>query len=649
MSTAAPDTHAIAYRPDIDGLRAVAVLAVVVFHFVPLLAPGGYVGVDVFFVVSGYLITAISLRRMQHGRFTFLDFYARRARRLLPALISVVLVCLLVGSQLYGPREQAALGLSAAAASLFAANIHFHGALDYFDPAIGTRPLVHLWSLGVEEQFYLLAPPALYALYRRPKRLWTAATVLVAVSFGASLWATWNIPRAAFFLPMFRAWELGLGALLAVRPTPDLSSKTRNTLGTAGLLAILFSFFALDDATPFPGLAALPPTLGTVALLVAGPKTLIGQGLSLAPMRAIGRWSYSWYLWHYPVLVFGTFWLLRPPNLLEAAVMGTVSLIIAAASTEWFESPIRRSGSGQPGASVRIGLLASCALAALGGSYWMANDPGDSVVSPARLTALMHAPEPDCDSFPTQGLQVLVCAIGNPEPPLDVVLLGDSYAAMEAATLRQMAMDRGLNGLIVTRNDCPPLIDIERADLPPSQSCDEHTDAVMAYLETAQPRHVVLHGRWPLYVERSRIGDPQKSVPQLVHAGSRSRDADLKTALHNTVTRMKALGAEVFLVGSLPEATYNVPVEQRRRAQLGLPPPPPLSAAAFEARRARSKAMLESVGSQTGAQVLQISDALCDDTDCVIEDNGTSLYYDDCHLSPHGSRFVSHIFTPIVD
>lgn len=645
-----PHAASLAYRPDIDGLRAVAVLAVVVYHFAPMLVPGGFVGVDVFFVVSGYLITAISARRMRAGGFGFLDFYARRARRLLPALTLVLLTSVVVGELVYGDRAQAAVGQSALAAALFAANLHFYSALDYFQASIETQPLLHLWSLGVEEQFYLVAPVGLVLLIRRPRLLWWSAVSGVTVSFLGSVWATESMPRAAFFLPVFRAWELGLGALLALRPWSPRSPPARTALSVAGIAAVVGSAFALDEHTPFPGATALPATLGTLALLAAGPQTPTGQLLSVAPMRAVGRWSYAWYLWHWPALVFVTFLLARHPSLLEALGLGLATLALSTASTEWLEAPIRTWRVGQPGASVRAGLLVSVGLAALGAATWFTRDPGDTAVTQARFDALIAQPEPDCDAFVTNGLQVLVCAIGTPEPPIDLVVLGDSHAATLATPLRRLAMERGQTGLDITRNDCPPLFDVERGDLPPEQSCHAHSTMVLDALAELEPRRVVLSARWPLYVEQSRVGDADRAIPRLIRAGSRDRDADLPVALTRTVQRLQDSGAEIILVGSIPEVAFHVPREQQRRAQVGQALPPGPETAVFEDRRARSKEMLETVATRTGTRVVQPSDALCGPDHCaIVATDGTPLYFDDNHLSKRGAERIEDTLLPIVE
>ena len=344
------------YRPDIDGLRAIAVLAVLVYHLVPEAAPGGFVGVDVFFGISGYLFTAITLRRLDAGRFTVADFYVRRVRRLLPALAAVVLAVVAAGSVLYAPSALGDLGAQAASSALFAGTVHFFLSIDYFSPGSETRPLLHLWSLGIEEQWYLLAPFLLMGLHRRPRALGPALAALGLLSLGAGIWMTREDPSAAFYLLPFRAWELALGAWLAVG-----SRRTIRFGVPIGLAAIGASLVWLDHTTPFPGVAALLPCLGTAAVLVGadGPAR---RALSLAPLRWIGTLSYSLYLWHWPVFVFASFLWMRRPDPIESTGLGLVSVALARRYAGSSAVSLRRT---RPGRVLGTGVGVIAALAAM--------------------------------------------------------------------------------------------------------------------------------------------------------------------------------------------------------------------------------------------------------------------------------------------
>ena len=645
MTSGAP---LLAYRPDLDGIRAIAVVGVVVFHAVPLLAPGGFVGVDVFFVMSGYLITILSYRRMVRGDFSFMDFYARRARRLLPALFLVVLATMVFGAQVYGLREQAALGSSGAAAALFGANIHAYFNVDYFEADLDTLPLLHLWSLGVEEQFYLVAPLGLWLLHLRPRQLFAAAAAMVLVSFVACLFMTETNSRAAFFLPMYRAWELGLGALLALYDPDIRSPRLRAGLGLTGLVAIGASFFLLNDQTPFPGVAAVLPTIGTLALVAAGAASPVNRLLSVSPLRAIGRWSYSWYLWHHPFLIYAVFLLERPPTLLEALGLGLGSLVVAAASTEWLETPIRHWRVGRPGTAVGLGLVSTVLVAALGMSYRAAYDPGGEVISVERLRSMIQHPESNCDNPFDIGVGTMVCGFGAPTQPLDLFFWGDSHAAALSGAIQQLANEAGQRGVSVTQNGCPPILDVDFSNRA-RELCLGHNEEVFSQIEKMTPDTVVIHARWPLYVEQKRFRSGQARPPRLMWAHSGNREADLLVALERTVERVRGLGARVVLIGTIPEVHFSVPTTIQRAMQVGSELPLGTARTEFEARRRSSKTLLETVSARTGSQLLHPAEQLCGAEHCIVVKDGVALYRDDNHLSREGALVVVPSLKPIVE
>lgn len=305
MTFEGQDRRSEHYRPAIDGLRAIAVIAVMIVHARPGLLPGGFAGVDIFFVISGYLITRIVLREHAEARFTLAGFYLNRAKRILPAL-SVVLAASLAGAVLLcDPAQARALGRNLAAASVFAGNIYswLEGG-GYFSIGAAQMPLAHLWSLAVEEQFYLLYPLLLLALVRLfPRRLWLVLTVGAASSLGLAEYLNDRMPAVAYYLLPTRAWELLGGYVLA---TIEANGRKRSQPGAVlGLILVASAFFLLDARTPFPGLAGAPLVAETVMLIRwATPETLVGKALASAPLRGLGLLSYSAFLWHQPLLAF---------------------------------------------------------------------------------------------------------------------------------------------------------------------------------------------------------------------------------------------------------------------------------------------------------------------------------------------------------
>src|SRR5579863_5540660 len=299
------------YRPDVDGLRALAVLSVLFFHtgFAPF--RGGFVGVDIFYVISGYLITSILLKDLTEGKFSIVAFYERRMRRIFPALFTVLLFAIAAGTVLFDPEEMKIFGKALVTTTLFVSNLYYwHSArpLGYFDKAVSSQALLHTWSLSVEEQFYLFFPVTLFLLYRWTKgkvKVWLVA--LAAVSFAMNIWATQHKPVVAFYWIMPRAWELLAGALLAVKALPPLVNRlARELAGLFGLGMILVAVNLSIREASFPGYIVLLPCLGTFLVIYAGEggQCLARTLLSFRPLVFIGVISYSLYLWHWPIIVF---------------------------------------------------------------------------------------------------------------------------------------------------------------------------------------------------------------------------------------------------------------------------------------------------------------------------------------------------------
>ncbi|HCH62924.1 MAG: hypothetical protein CL927_11635 [Deltaproteobacteria bacterium] len=622
------------YRGDIDGLRAIAVLAVVTYHYLPGWMPGGFVGVDVFFVISGFLITQLNLRRIHTGTFSFVDFYARRARRLLPAMAVVVVATLLIARWLYSPEELSKLGHSATAAALYGANIHHFLTSDYFVAPVETRPLLHLWSLGVEEQFYFVAPLGLWALARRPRALWWVAVGCVVTSFTACVWATHASPEAAFYLTPFRMWELGLGALLGIRPWSVGSTARRTVLGWAGFALVLSACVAFDHNTRFPGWIALLPTVGAALLVGAGPDHPIGRMLSVAPLRAVGRWSYAWYLWHWPALAFLTFVLVRAPNVLEAIGLAVGTLGLAAASTRFVETPLRHWRPDRPWQAILFGLGLSLLLSMVGLSSHVPDRGRARTYNNQSTDALLESGVTPCDALPIPRWFIASCAPGTGSAPPDFLVWGDSHVAVLGPLFDQWAHAGDRTGRLLGYNDCPPILGVDRTDLPTDHRCAEHNELVFGWIRRTRPEVVVLHARWPLVFEGTRYADTELPDPQFIQAGSVDRAPRLIESLALTVQRLQELDVQVVLLGPVPEATIRVDSVYQRAMRLGLKMPDGTDRASTDARLASSQRALETVARQRGVPLLEPASLLCDAARCAITQDDGPLYSDDNHLFP---------------
>ena len=337
------------YRSEIDGLRAVAVIPVILYHAGFETFRGGYVGVDVFFVISGYLITSIILSQMDEGRFSLVNFYERRARRILPALFFVMAVCIPFAWMWLLPRDMKEFGESLVAVATFSSNILFWHESGYFDIAAELKPLLHTWSLAVEEQYYILFPPFLMLMWKFGKRWMLAILVAAALlSLGLAQWGAYNLPSATFYLLPTRGWEILLGSFIAFYfnrfPSAGFSDAGNQLLSLAGLVMIALATFTFSKQTPFPSLYALVPTLGTVlVILFTRPGTVVFRLFSNRIMVGIGLISYSAYLWHYPVLAFA-----RQKYVLESsygfmALAAASSLLLGFLSWKYVEKPFRYS------------------------------------------------------------------------------------------------------------------------------------------------------------------------------------------------------------------------------------------------------------------------------------------------------------------
>jgi peptidoglycan/LPS O-acetylase OafA/YrhL len=460
------------YRADIDGLRAIAVMAVVLHHLSAPLVPGGYVGVDVFFVISGYLITNIISREIAEGKFTFSNFYERRARRIFPALFAMLAVTLIIGYFLLLPSDYVATMRAALGTLLFSSNIVFwrEMAEGYFAATdVALNPLLHTWSLAVEEQYYVFFPFLLLLCYRYFRR--HVALVLVACAIVSLAGAVLLIEKksvAVFFLSPFRAWELLIGALLALNAVPALKSRAvREIAAGAGLLAILVACFLYDSKTTFPGWTALAPVLGAAAIIHAGANgnSMAGRLLQWRPMVYTGLISYSLYLWHWPLIV-----LVRYFNGMEAltsyliAGLLVVSLALGSLSYHFIEQPFRRGGRITPrfvfSSSAVFALLLST-VSIFGLMRSGLPERFSPEVVQFDLARSPEIPYKKCDGK-SDGNWCMLGAGGSSKPT--ILLWGDSHLLAWAPAFQEILSRQDQKAVFVPSSNCPPLLNIDNAD-----------------------------------------------------------------------------------------------------------------------------------------------------------------------------------------
>jgi peptidoglycan/LPS O-acetylase OafA/YrhL len=473
--------YKLGYRADIEGLRAIAVLLVVAAHAKASWFSGGFVGVDVFFVLSGYLITGLILQEIQNtGHLRFLNFYARRLRRLLPALLVMLTCTSLVAIVVLAPGEQGPQAMGAATAATWLSNIHFALAkLDYFGPGAADNLFLHTWSLGVEEQFYLVWPALMvWAVVvggekdSRIQRLKIAMLAIATASLIACLVLTFTAPQLAFYLMPLRAWQFALGALvwlhfnasrpgILANPPENPVSRISSWIGWAGLTLIVVAGAWFDANMAYPGWRASLPTAGAAIVLAVGARARaagVSRMLSWAPLQALGRISYSWYLWHWPVLLLGA--ALTTLDGIARTGLVALSLLLAAASYRWVESPIRSQTRWtiRPGITMMIALALMLMANALC-IVWF-NATWNWTHSPdQRRYAKAHVDAPaiyamGCDDWYHSDV-VRICSFGPEDAAHTAVLMGDSIGAQWFPAVAKIYGRKGWRLLVLTKSSCP--------------------------------------------------------------------------------------------------------------------------------------------------------------------------------------------------
>lgn len=636
-------------RRDIDGLRAIAIALVVAFHAAATVAPAGFIGVDVFFVVSGYLITRILIADTLPGRLR--RFFARRVRRLAPALLLVLIVCLAAGWLLLLPAELHQLGRHALAATLFVANIAFWRETGYFDSAAIEKPLLHLWSLGIEEQFYLVWPLIVWTLLRRG-RAQQGTVCLALASFGGALAIAGSAPDAVFYLPWFRFWELLAGAVVAQLPTSaEPSLAGRELLSWMGVAGIVASAIWIDPLRPFPTWSALVPVLGTAVVLWAGAETWLARRILAAPpMVFVGLVSYPLYLWHWPLLSFHS--LLSSPTAWSRAAVVVLAMVLATATYLGVEKPAQRWYRRQPRR------MLSTLLAGLGGvalvGLWLGvrapSPPPRSLPFVDFLTAQRNLDERLRHSVATTPcssrgagsgtLAALCVSSGPPSAALSAVLWGDSTAESWAPLVQDWAADRRGRAAVLSVSGCPPLFGIRN---PIHAHCELADSAAKeALLVGLRPSVIVLTGRWSAYVNDppagyrgpSHLMSAEESDPPTL---ATSRDA-ISRRFSATLERLSEI-APVIVVLAAPDLLRS-PFSALPR---GLEVRP-----TFAAHRA-SQEMVDRIVRTAAARnpriaVLDPAEALCRGPLCEAMIGEVLVYQDDNHVTAQGALLFRDAF-----
>ncbi len=691
----------VGFRPDIEGLRAVAVLAVVLFHADIPGITGGYIGVDVFFVISGFLITGLLWREANTtGTIKLHNFYGARARRLLPASATVGIITMIASVLVLPPLQVPAVLQDGIASALYVGNVLFTVRnIDYFGDHLTVSPFQHYWSLGVEEQFYLVwAPLFLITAWltrligrrknanaafsdettgRRTQRQYLVILALIAaMSFALSLLGSYLVPAAAFFSLPTRAWQLALGGVLALtaRHWSRLPRRAASMIGWLGLGMILLSCVWLTAGTVYPGFAALLPTIGAVLVVGAGcatPSQGGGRLLGWAPLQAIGRISYSWYLWHWPVLIlapalFGH--ALGLPARLAAAVL---SAILAWLTMRYLEDPlrfapkIRRSGWGSLGLgvlstaiAVSVGLALTNAVPSSAGHGAPAKPlivtagsveqtfaqvqagierSVDLEAVPANLDPplALAGPDPSCILM-DKDLQQPECASGDVKSTTTVALIGDSHAAMWDPGFQQIAGQRRWRLEMLAKEGCP-LVDVPIAQHLGSiverfRHCEQWRSQVLERMRSERPRLVI--------VSVSRAYNTASWQP-----GFTTYDSAWLGSLGHLVRQLRDTGAQVLVLGPIPNPRSVVPICLSAHLDDATACSPSREVAVNDAGIAAEAAATTAAG----GEYADLTALFCTARRCPVIIGNTLVYFDSNHLAPQYSRVLAPVLVALAN
>ncbi|MDN7124548.1 acyltransferase [Pseudidiomarina sp. 1APP75-32.1] len=633
------------YRPEIDGLRAIAVLPVILFHAGLKFFSGGYVGVDVFFVISGYLITTILLNEIEQGRFSIVKFYERRAKRILPALFVVLIACIPFAWAWLTPSQLASFGQGLIAIILFGSNILFWRQSDYFAAASEENPLLHTWSLAVEEQYYIFFPLLLLGLWRFGRNpVFYIVVTLSLLSLALAEWGWRYSPTANFYLLPTRAWELGAGAICAF-VLQKREQPNNQFIAWLGLLMIIVSILSFDSRTPFPSLYALLPVVGTALLILfAGDKTFVGRLLSLRPLVGIGLLSYSAYLWHQPLFAFARIRAYSEPSLVLMLGLAAISLMLAYFTWQWVEQPFRKKSYILASSRNRIfGFAAAGSLLFfLAGSFIHYGNgfperqaPSGHTFAALRVDKMLEhnfGLNQVCEETFTLNK---LCRTG--EQP-EVLVWGDSYAMHLLPALIHSASLNGRSIIQHTKSNCAPILDLALTDHYYGEAwareCIAFNKKVFDWLSSASSIDYVLLSS-PMHIIEKATVDSQGNV----FPASQSPE-QVRKQLNLTAQKISELGIKVVLIAPPPRTGENLAncVAHQLVYQTGDMTSCSFSTHEFMPQHTKVMAFLSDPANDVKA--FDFASILCHEEECHTYIDGINIYRDQGHLSVEGSKLM---------
>jgi peptidoglycan/LPS O-acetylase OafA/YrhL len=619
------------YRREIDGLRAVAVIPVMLFHAGIRGFPGGYVGVDVFFVISGYLITSILIEENEAGTFTLLGFYERRARRILPALFLVMTACLPFAWLWLMPADLYGFSQSLVAVSLFTSNVLYFLTSGYFATSAALKPLIHTWSLAIEEQFYLLFPLFLRLLWKAGRRwIGIILAIMATVSLVAADRTADAHPDFAFYLLPTRGWELLAGALIALHPVNSISTLHKPVLGQSlsvlGLVLIGYAVFQFNSQTPFPSRYALIPVLGAALIIIfASRETIVGALLGSKVLVGIGLISYSTYLWHQVMFAFARQHSAVAPGTWLLGGLAGAAVVLGFFSWQYVEKPFRNRQLVSRTQIAIFSAVGTACFVAIGWSGYFHQGFEDRLSSEQRSIAAYGRydyredyRDGRCFLGDHQDFSDYNASCRNVGAQAGALIWGDSHAAALAYGLRQRFPDLAQ----FTASGCPPVAAVVFGRQP---ECKGINDSILSEIGRTRPQRIFLHANWLAYKEQVLPQDVSLTIRAIQRASPAS---------------------QILIVGSVPHWEPNLPADMiNSHTQLDHPR---RLRASFTGDSATLDEALRGVARQANVTFLSATEALCLGDNCqatIIYDGKLILTaWDDAHLTRGGSVWLASQF-----
>lgn len=654
------------YRADIDGLRAVAAIAVVAFHGFPAIMSGGYIGVSIFFVISGYLISTILFKGFDKNNFDFVDFYIKRIRRIFPSLIVILFFAFFLGWLVLLPDEFILLGKYVAGGSIFIDNFLAWSNAGYFDKNAELKPLLHLWSLGIEEQFYIFWPLTLWLFWRLKINFWVPVALFIAISFGLNLHEISLNPTAAFYAPWTRMWEILSGGLLAYihlyKSKYSLFTAgsfsillrffQRNTVmnisACMGLFILLYGIFAFDKTTVYPGVNALVPIIGALLLIAAGPDTVINKFLlSNKLIIFFGVISYPLYLWHWTLLSFLRLMVGGEPAISLKLLAISLSIIFSWLTYVCIENPIRIGGYRTAKTVLLCFALMSCGTI---GCLVYANDGIPSRLAKHYQNISLFNDVKEADEVCKKKYPVAnrYCLLSDPDKPATVVLMGDSHANRLFKSLSTYYSSSNENLLQIGEAGCLPFYNIDTSLIKTGSTCSRVIDSQLDFIAKSKSVKTVIfafYGRY--YLTGINLNAPTEIVSRISDVNNTStldRTEIYSEGLQRTIKFLTANGKKVLIVIDAPDYShepitcidYSRPYSSYFSIKHSCEKP--LSLVLKEDNGYAE--ITATIAQHSGIKVINLRDALCKDGICKAKRGDLLLYRDKDHLNPLGASIA---------